>query len=311
MSKSTNLESVAAPSASRSSGGAKAVTLDLVSRLRRHYLKPGQNPPGGTFLTEVSPNGTWGAGRRCDALFVGYGAATGRVLIGHEVKATRGDWLRELRDLDKATFWVEACQEWWIVAPPGVVHPDELPPDWGLLVPGAKTRTRMTMVVPAARFPERHPHWDAARAVMAKMDTLHRSETSLAVQAAYDAAREQLAQQLEQARAKEHTPEQTSRLSLLARLEQQLGVKVSSRTFNDHVSPEDLATAIELVSQVRRFSTDSFSGLSGHLQRLQVLMTDLTELQAALDAADAVLTGTLGVRGCPPAPKGIRSASGA
>lgn len=69
-----------------------------------------------------------------------------RMLHGHEVKVSRGDWLRELRDPTKADTWRQYCDRWWLVAPAGVARPDELPTGWGLLVPVGRV---LRAVVPA------------------------------------------------------------------------------------------------------------------------------------------------------------------
>lgn len=155
--------------------GARAITADLLGRLRRHYIKPGGSMPGGVFLTEVGENGAWGAGSRADALYVGFTSASSRLLVGHEVKASRADWLAELRKPGKADAWADQCHEWWLVTVPGVVAPGELPEGWGLMLPG-RSRTRMKVERPAARHPERQPSWDAVRSIMARLDTLQRQE---------------------------------------------------------------------------------------------------------------------------------------
>jgi hypothetical protein len=54
---------------------------------------------------------------------------------GHEIKADRGDWLREMKDADKAEPVAAYMDYWWLVAPSTeVVKIDELPRNWGLLV---------------------------------------------------------------------------------------------------------------------------------------------------------------------------------
>jgi len=158
----------------RADGGARTITTDVLGRLRRHYLPP-QPMPGGVFVTEVGENGAWGAGRRCDALYVGFTSSSGRLLIGHEIKATRADWLHELATPHKADTWADQCHEWWLVTAPGVVADGELPDGWGLMVPG-RSRTRMTVVQRARRHPDRTPSWGTARSIMARLDTLQRQE---------------------------------------------------------------------------------------------------------------------------------------
>lgn len=75
-----------------------------------------------------------GADGRLDAVIgANWRADGGRRLIGIEVKASRSDWLRELRDHGKRRTAEATCSELWVVAWSGVVKPEELPPDWGLL----------------------------------------------------------------------------------------------------------------------------------------------------------------------------------
>jgi|GEM_PF-3678433 len=164
----------------------RTITADLMGRLRRHYIKPGAPLPGGVFLPEVGWNGGTHS-TRCDALYVGFTGTSGRLLVGHEVKASRSDWLNELNKPGKADAWADQCHEWWLVTVPGVVQEGELPDGWGLMVPGRST-TRMKVVTPARRHPERTPSWAATRSIIARQDTL-RAE---AIRAEVDAARQKM-----------------------------------------------------------------------------------------------------------------------
>lgn len=149
----------------------RAITQDLMARLRRHYIKPGQPLPGGVFLPEVGWNGGTHSSR-CDAIYVGFTGTSGRLLVGHEVKASRADWLTELSKPGKADAWADQCHEWWLVTVPGVVAEGELPDGWGLMVPG-RSKTRLQIVTPARRKPATHtPSWDAVRSIVARQDTL-------------------------------------------------------------------------------------------------------------------------------------------
>jgi hypothetical protein len=55
-------------------------------------------------------------------------------LEGFEVKVSRGDWLRELKDPHKSQAVRRYCARWWLLAPSGIVRADELPDGWGLMV---------------------------------------------------------------------------------------------------------------------------------------------------------------------------------
>lgn len=146
-------------------------TRELLERLRRHYIKPGADLPGGIFLPEVGWNNGSGRGG-CDAIYVGFTSTSGRILVGHELKVSRSDWLNELNKPGKADAWADECHEWWlVVADPEIVHDGELPAGWGLMSPG-RSKTRMTVHVKADRKRDHAPSWLACRSIMARQDTL-------------------------------------------------------------------------------------------------------------------------------------------
>jgi hypothetical protein len=120
-------------------------TAGLLAALMAHYRPPGAARGGCILVTEAEAPGTQ---RRCDLIHVGV-ASRGSGIDGHELKATRADWLRELSDQAKADAWWPYCTRWWIVAPPGVVRDGELPEGWGLMEPRPRGR-RFRVRVPAA-----------------------------------------------------------------------------------------------------------------------------------------------------------------
>ncbi|MGB0972523.1 MAG: hypothetical protein ACPGVG_16420 [Mycobacterium sp.] len=146
-------------------------TRELLARLERHYIKPGAPLPGGIFLPEVGWNGRSGGG--CDAIYVGFTSTSGRILVGHELKVSRADWLCELNKPGKSDAWADQCHEWWlVVSDPGIVQDGELPAGWGLMVPGT-SKTRMRVIQKPDRRPRIHcPSWEAVRSIMARQDTL-------------------------------------------------------------------------------------------------------------------------------------------
>lgn len=88
---------------------------------------------------------------RVDALVLGEWASQSYALHGFEIKVSRADWLRELRQPHKAALAAET-DYWWLVSPPGVATPEELPPGWGHLQLGARG---LKVVRPALSRPER------------------------------------------------------------------------------------------------------------------------------------------------------------
>lgn len=70
---------------------------ELLERLKRHYIKPGDLMPGGAFLPEVVLGS-----RRADALYVGFFRSRGKMLVGHEIKVSRADWVAVDKDVQRA-----------------------------------------------------------------------------------------------------------------------------------------------------------------------------------------------------------------
>lgn len=268
------------------------ITADLLQRLRRHYLPP-QPMPGGVFVTEVGGNGRWGDGRQCDAIYVGFTASSGRLMVGHEVKASRGDWLSELRKPDKADMWADQCHEWWLVTVPGVVRDGELPAGWGLMHPG-RSRTRMEIVVPARRHEDRQPSWDAVRSLMARLDTLQRAERR-----AFDIERlPKLRAQVEKewGNARELTRrldgESESKASdILRELGELLGVRVSDGDWGNSVTPEEVKNLAALLrlhvslreAQRRLVQGYDVASVTRLREKAQALVAELAAAEAAIE----------------------------
>jgi hypothetical protein len=80
------------------------------------------------------------ANREADALGIGLWPSRGCHLYGFEIKASRGDWLRELKSGAKAEAFFAYCDFWTlVVGDPSIVKDGELPTGWGLLVPHGKS----------------------------------------------------------------------------------------------------------------------------------------------------------------------------
>lgn len=118
-------------------------TEDLLDRLRARYTKDG-NGVQWTFVTEVQSFG----GRACDALAFGMWPSHGHAIHGHELKVSRADWLRELRDMGKAEPFTSIVDYWWLVVSDKSIVRGDLPIGWGLMTPHGKG---LKVVTPAAR----------------------------------------------------------------------------------------------------------------------------------------------------------------
>lgn len=141
---------------------------ELMVRLRAHHGIPSDSWAGGVLLEEVGLNGP-GQQRRADAIYAGFTSASGRLLVGYEIKVSRSDWRAELAKVGKADFWHDNCHQWYIVAPSEDIVPrEELPEGWGLKVshkPGG------LKIVVRAVTRDVTPSWQAMRSLLSRFDT--------------------------------------------------------------------------------------------------------------------------------------------
>jgi hypothetical protein len=76
---------------------------------------------------------------------------------GVEVKVTRSDWLRELKDPHKSAPFMAWTSRWWVATPSaGIARPEELPEGWGLLVArpyGGQVQLRAVVQAPRRIVP--------------------------------------------------------------------------------------------------------------------------------------------------------------
>lgn len=99
-------------------------TSKIKLSIKRRY-----DPPEWSLAFELaSPDG-----RRADAIAVNTFPSRNFQVVGFEFKASRSDWLSEKNEGAKADYFVNAVDEWYVVAWSGVVKESELPDGWGLL----------------------------------------------------------------------------------------------------------------------------------------------------------------------------------
>jgi hypothetical protein len=106
-----------------------------------------QAPEWALFFEVSQGTGSYG-GRFADAVAMNLFPSRGLRVEGVEIKVSRGDWLRELRDPSKSEPIQRYCDHWWIAALPGIVADGELPPTWGLLELNANNGLRMKVKAP-------------------------------------------------------------------------------------------------------------------------------------------------------------------
>lgn len=116
-------------------------------------------PPSHAILFEVPDATGTHKTRTADALAMSLWPSRGVTLSGFEIKVSRTDWVKELKDPSKAEAIARYCDYWYlVVSDREIVQPGELPPAWGLFMPGkagklklVKEPTRLEAPVPIGR----------------------------------------------------------------------------------------------------------------------------------------------------------------
>lgn len=89
--------------------------------------------------------------RRIDAIAFGMWASGGHRIEGFELKVSRSDWLRELKQVDKADPFISICDHFWLVtADSKIAKLDEVPACWGWM---SATKTGLRVQRPATKLP--------------------------------------------------------------------------------------------------------------------------------------------------------------
>lgn len=61
-------------------------------------------------------------------------------VIGIEIKTSRADLLRELKNPEKSEAWKKYCTHFYLLGPVDIFKPDDnIPEDWGIMVPPSGT----------------------------------------------------------------------------------------------------------------------------------------------------------------------------
>lgn len=105
----------------------KATTGNVMIALRTRYAAPEY-----AFFEEVGDSGS-SSRVYADGVAINMWASRGYAITGFEVKVSRSDWLRELKQPEKSEPILTKCDFWYLVAPEDVYVPDEVPSSWGIL----------------------------------------------------------------------------------------------------------------------------------------------------------------------------------
>jgi len=109
----------------------------MLAMLRVKLTRPGNGGAGEyALLPHVRDGAGFTSKRTLDAVAVSLWPSRGFTIHGYEIKCSRSDWLRELKQPAKAEAAAAFCDRFSIVVSDRtIVHAGELPPTWGLLAP--------------------------------------------------------------------------------------------------------------------------------------------------------------------------------
>jgi hypothetical protein len=107
---------------------------DVLDALHDRYGTVHGNGQRYAVASQVRSRAGFDARRTADFVAMDLWPSARLTLHGHEVKVSRSDWLRELKDPTKAAEFIPYMNTWWIVVSDArIVREGELPDDWGLM----------------------------------------------------------------------------------------------------------------------------------------------------------------------------------
>lgn len=236
------------------------------------------NGPAWAFVPKVRNAAGFNATRTIDAIAMSLWPSRGLELHGHEIKVSRSDWLRELKDPAKAEAFTEQVDRWWlVVSDASIVQEGELPPTWGLMV---ATSRGLKVTVQAPPLPPTDTPWMPKTFLAALLRASARTQevTPAEIEAALAAAK----QQWDEHHAKDIERWRESRDELRTAIHDfETAAGVSLRGWSSGRSPSQVGAALKIVlngdADLARF-TQRFEGLA---RQAETLATDLREAAQA------------------------------
>jgi hypothetical protein len=96
------------------------------------------------FLEQVGNSTGFACKRHADAIAVSLWQSRGLTITGFEIKASRQDWIHELKHPEKADEILQHCHYWYlVVGEKDIVQFGELPTNWGLMIPHTKNTVKV------------------------------------------------------------------------------------------------------------------------------------------------------------------------
>lgn len=256
-------------------------THELLQALTNHFIKPDDTWAGAVCLTEVTAPNT---NRRADLVHIGLWASRGAGGVDVcELKTSRADFRREIDQPAKAEAWWPYSSRFWIVSPGiEVTPPEELPPGWGLMVPG-KARRFKVVVAPAEREPQLT---DALLVTLLKCTETTRVNALQQQRSKMQAEHyRQIQEAQQQSRMNRADPQVKARLGLLDELEAALGAKLDSFPWRGQMTPGDAAEALKIVAAGQAAQTQAAERAQRRADELERVAHELLQQAAELKAA--------------------------
>lgn len=249
-------------------------TLHLRQALRKRYALPEW-----VLMEEVRDAAGFQGQRAADGIAMSMWPSRGLEIHGFELKASRSDWLRELKNPAKAEAIASYCDRWFIVATPGIVKPDEMPRTWGLYeVDGGG---RFKTIKDAPRNENVQPLTRTFVAAMMRRCGEHDQLTlRMAVQSELEAIRKDVKDAADR-EVKSRLREWTEVRKKLAAVKEATGIDLLSWQH----SSDAVTDAIKFALKAHDL-TGSYAGLRSLRHSLSVAIKSIDECKAVLPASD-------------------------
>ena len=140
------------------------------------------------FLEQVANATGSDATRTADAIAMGLWPSRGLDILGFEVKVSRSDWIKELKDPSKADKIQRYCDFWWVVVgDASIIHDGEMPLNWGLLAP-TRGNTTLKVIKSSPRLKPKKISKKFLASILRNLDRQqsHRSALKKATKSAFD-----------------------------------------------------------------------------------------------------------------------------
>jgi hypothetical protein len=246
-------------------------TSDLREMLRKKYAMPEY-----LLMEEVRDAAGFKGKRSADAIAMAMWESRGLEVIGFEIKASRSDWLRELKNPEKAESIAGYCDRWFILAAPGCVKVEEVPAQWGLIEPRGRG---LTFVRPAPKREPRPLDRSFVAAMMRRCGEIDQHLLRVAIADEIATEKKRLEDNAEKD-LKARTREFEVVKAKLAEVKEATGIDLLAWQHN----ADEVARAI-------RFALDhDLGGRYGALARLKKTLEDaIKEVVPAIEAAGALV----------------------